>query len=77
MEDFEWITDTMPITVGLQFYWTLYDNDDSYDYSCVYTITDIDYGDGSLIFVWDDGSSNEYTVDDIIRYIDEKTIKVK
>ena len=79
MDDFNWSDGVTPIYVGMEFYWTLYGKGlTDYDYNCVYTITQLDNGDGFLRFEWDKGDvSEEYTIDDLIRYIDSGTVKIK
>jgi hypothetical protein len=77
--DFGWIVDTLPITIGVQFYWTLYgEGPTDYDYNCVYTVTQINYETGFVRFDWDVYDySNDYTVDDLVNYLETGTIKIK
>lgn len=77
--EFNWSSDVTPIYVGVGFYWTFYGNGPTdYDYDCIYTVTKLDNGDGFLRFEWGKGdSSEEYTIDDLIKYIETGVIKIK
>jgi hypothetical protein len=80
MEDFEWTKYTGCIYVGLQFYWGIINGSGNmvYDYNCVYTVTKLDNGEGFLRFEWDKGdASEEYTITDLMDYIDSGRIKIK